>query len=189
MTQPGREARASDADRNAAAERLRGAQSDGRLTVAEYDARLGKVYEAVTVGQLADLFHDLPVAPVQPMAPPQYANQFPQPMAGPIAGPASVVQTNVVVAAGPTVLPNSGWAVAGMVFGIIALIGFWVPVGDIGFSGLAILFSIIGLVTTAGGTRGGRGMAIGGLICGVISIIPVIIFLSIIFSAAAAVTP
>jgi len=56
-----RELRASDGDRQAAAERLRAAHDEGRLGFAEYDDRLAAAYSAVTYGDLERLFADLPV--------------------------------------------------------------------------------------------------------------------------------
>jgi hypothetical protein len=196
MTNPS-QIRISDSDRQAAADRLRVAQSEGRLTVADYDNRLGSLYQAVTYGDIAILFVDLPSPvpqqmpmPQQPFmgAPqPQFQPQFqPQPLTGPIAGPAAVVQ-NTIVVSGPNILPNSGLAVAGMIFGIIALLGFWIPFGDIAFSGLAVLLSILGFVQVNKGQHGGRGMAITGLVCGIIGLIPAIIVVSLLFSAAASV--
>lgn len=58
-----RSMRASDADREATAERLRIAVGEGRLTLAEYDERLQLAYAAVTAGELADLVADLPAPP------------------------------------------------------------------------------------------------------------------------------
>lgn len=52
--------RASDADREAVAERLRLAVEEGRLGIAEYDERLQAAYAAVTLGELAPLTCDLP---------------------------------------------------------------------------------------------------------------------------------
>lgn len=52
--------RASDSDREAAAERLRAALNEGRLDVHEYDERLARVYRSVTYGELAALFVDVP---------------------------------------------------------------------------------------------------------------------------------
>jgi Domain of unknown function (DUF1707) len=56
-----RDMRASDSDREAAAERLRAALNEGRLDVHEYDERLARAYRSVTYGELADLFVDVPV--------------------------------------------------------------------------------------------------------------------------------
>jgi hypothetical protein len=71
--------RVSDADRQAAAERLRGALAEGRLDFSEYDDRLAKAFQAVTYADLDQLFTDLPVqastqfgAPPRP-APPEVA--------------------------------------------------------------------------------------------------------------------
>lgn len=69
--------RASDAERQAVVEVLKVALDDGRLKMDEYVDRMGKAYEAVTVGDLALLHDDLPfpavpaasvkrVAPVAP---------------------------------------------------------------------------------------------------------------------------
>ena len=55
--------RAADADRAVVANRLGAAMSAGRLTVAEYDERLTRVYAARTYGELAELTTDLPPTP------------------------------------------------------------------------------------------------------------------------------
>ncbi len=52
--------RASDTDREAAVARLRAALDEGRLGLLEYDDRIARAYQAVTYGDLADLFVDLP---------------------------------------------------------------------------------------------------------------------------------
>ena len=58
--------RASDADRDAVATRLRDAHAEGRLTPVEFDQRLDATFAARTVGDLAELTADLPVpAPVR----------------------------------------------------------------------------------------------------------------------------
>ncbi len=46
------ELRAGDADRQAAADRLRAAHDEGRLDLHEYDRRLAEAYAAVTYGDL-----------------------------------------------------------------------------------------------------------------------------------------
>ena len=55
--------RASDADREAAAEQLRAAVADGRLDLAELDGRLTAAYAAKTRGELAAVTADLDIAP------------------------------------------------------------------------------------------------------------------------------
>jgi hypothetical protein len=190
MTDPGHnQMRVSDSDRQAAADRLRFAQSEGRLSVQEYDDRLGRLYQAVTYGDLASLFADLPNA-MPPMPPPAFQSQPPfqqqppyqqpympppPPMTGPIAGPAAVVNNTIVVPPTPYFLPNSGYATAGLVLGILGLIGFWIPFGDIVMSGLAVILSVVGLGQTNSGRYAGRGKAIAGLVCGIIGLIPAIL--------------
>ena len=52
--------RASDAEREAVAERIRAAAGDGRLDHDELEERLEAAYSARTVGELATLTNDLP---------------------------------------------------------------------------------------------------------------------------------
>ena len=61
--------RVSDADRQAAAERLRGALAEGRLDFLEYDTRLARAFTAVTYGDLDALFTDLPATATATSAP------------------------------------------------------------------------------------------------------------------------
>jgi len=58
--------RASDADRDATAERLRVAYAEGRLGDLELDERLERALDARTVAQLAPLTSDLPSTSAQP---------------------------------------------------------------------------------------------------------------------------
>ncbi|WP_432091848.1 DUF1707 SHOCT-like domain-containing protein [Streptomyces sp. NRRL F-5630] len=64
--------RASDADRDVVAERLREAAAEGRIDFEELDERLEAALSARTYGQLRPLLADLPAAPgpVPPPAPP-----------------------------------------------------------------------------------------------------------------------
>jgi hypothetical protein len=55
--------RAADADREAVAERLRIAASEGRIEPWELDDRLGRAYRAKTYGDLETLVSDLPAQP------------------------------------------------------------------------------------------------------------------------------
>jgi Domain of unknown function (DUF1707)/Cell wall-active antibiotics response 4TMS YvqF len=54
--------RASDIERERAADQLRDAAGDGRLTVEELDERLARCYAAKTVAELAELTVDVPVS-------------------------------------------------------------------------------------------------------------------------------
>ena len=61
--------RASDAERDAVAERLRVAYAEGRLTSEEFAERLDRVLQARTRGELAGSTTDLPLPPARPLAP------------------------------------------------------------------------------------------------------------------------
>src|SRR5579859_2538634 len=52
--------RASDADRERTAELLREHHAVGRLTAEEFDSRVGKVFQAATLGELDALLADMP---------------------------------------------------------------------------------------------------------------------------------
>jgi hypothetical protein len=58
------EMRAGDADRQAVADQLRVALTEGRLELHEYDERLQRTYAAKTYGDLSGLLSDLPAAAV-----------------------------------------------------------------------------------------------------------------------------
>jgi hypothetical protein len=64
-----RELRASDRDRQAAAERLRAFHDEGRLDFSEYDHRLAQAYTSVTYADLDRLFADLPATTPAPVVP------------------------------------------------------------------------------------------------------------------------
>jgi hypothetical protein len=66
-----RDIRVSDADRQAAAERIGAAWAEGRLDDVEYDRRLAQAFAAVTYGDLDQLFFDLP-GPRSFLPPPAY---------------------------------------------------------------------------------------------------------------------
>jgi hypothetical protein len=55
--------RASDADRDRVVDALRVAGGDGRLSAEELDTRLESALSARTLGELAGLTADLPIAP------------------------------------------------------------------------------------------------------------------------------
>lgn len=64
---PPQRMRASDSDRDAVAERLAVALSEGRLDLEEYDRRLALALDAVVMGDLTPLTADLPEpAPPEP---------------------------------------------------------------------------------------------------------------------------
>ncbi|MGI5482589.1 DUF1707 SHOCT-like domain-containing protein [Streptomyces lavendofoliae] len=67
MTSELPEMRASDAERERVAERLRNAYAEGRLDMGEFEERLDLAYKARTQGELVPLVRDLPEA-VTPVA-------------------------------------------------------------------------------------------------------------------------
>jgi hypothetical protein len=134
--------RASDADREAVAERLRVASVDGRIDSEELEQRLSDVYSARWVADLDRL-----VADVVPPPPPVPQAPAPIPYPGPYQPAYPVATTN-------------GLAVASLVAGF-----FWL--GWIG-SILAVIFGHIALgqIKASGGREQGQGLAISGLVLG-----------------------
>ncbi len=59
--------RASDADRNAVAQRLQVAVDEGRLDLSDYDERLQGLYELRTYGELERFTADLPAPVAMPV--------------------------------------------------------------------------------------------------------------------------
>jgi hypothetical protein len=132
--------RASDADREAVAERLRVASVDGRIDEEELEQRLSEAYSAKWVADLDRLVADvMPPPPPAPPAPPSYP---------------------VPYATGYPVQTTNGLAVASLIAGF-----FWL--GWFG-SVLAVIFGHIALsqIKSSGGREGGSGMAVAGLVLG-----------------------
>jgi hypothetical protein len=81
--------RASDHDRQEVVDRLRGALEDGRLKMGEYVDRMALAYQAVTHGDLAPLYADLPAVASkagQGPAPPALAPPARLPCGGMLVG-------------------------------------------------------------------------------------------------------
>ncbi len=66
----------------------------------------------------------------------------------------------------PPTRPSSGLAIAALVLGIIAVLGFWIPGVGIGLGLIALIFGIVAWVKAGKGSAGGLGMAITGTILG-----------------------
>jgi len=81
---------------------------------------------------------------------------------------------------------TSGLAVAGMVLGILALVGFWIPFADLLLGFLAIGLSWAGIVQSGKPGYTGHGMAVAGLICGILGVLPAIIVMLFFFGLFAA---
>jgi hypothetical protein len=144
--------RASDADREAAAERLRVASVEGRIDADELEERLSQVYAARWVADLDRIAADVsPPPPPAPLAPPPYA---PYP-------PAVVYPT------------TNGLAVASLVAGFLWVAWF----GSI----LAVIFGhmALGQINRSGGRETGSGMAIAGLVLGYMGVATLLLFLAV----------
>jgi Domain of unknown function (DUF4190)/Domain of unknown function (DUF1707) len=142
--------RASDADREAVAERLRVASVEGRIEPDELEERLSHVYSARWVADLDRIVADVsPPPPPAPLAPP-YA---PYP-------PAVVYPT------------TNGLAVASLVAGFLWLGWF----GSI----LAVIFGHIALgqINHSGGRETGSGLAIAGLVLGYMGVATLLLVLA-----------
>jgi hypothetical protein len=134
--------RASDADRESVAERLRVASVDGRIDSEELEERLAAVYSARWVADLDRIVAD--VVPPPPPAPPPPVPYAYQP-----------------VQAIPT---TNGLAVASLIAGF-----FWVAwLGSF----LAVIFGhvALGQIKRSGGRETGSGLAIAGLVLGYLGI-------------------
>ncbi|MEA2450413.1 MAG: hypothetical protein QOG63_2345 [Thermoleophilaceae bacterium] len=132
--------RASDADRDAAALRLRNAAVEGRIDDDELERRVGEVYSARWMGDLERLTADItpppPPVPAPPAGPPHCYGPYP---------PAP--ETN-------------GMAIASLVAGFLWL-------GWLG-SFAAVVFGHVALsqINESQGRQTGRGTAIAGLVLG-----------------------
>jgi hypothetical protein len=137
--------RASDADREAVAERLRVASIDGRIDAEELEQRLSEAYAARWVGDLDRIVADIVPAPppAPPAPPPAPAYPYPQPFA--------------VYQPAPTM---NGLAVASLVASFFWVLWFG--------SFLAVVFGHVALsqIKQSGGRQTGYGVAMAGLVLG-----------------------
>jgi hypothetical protein len=115
------EMRASDADRQEVVERLRGGLDEGRLKMDEYLERMGLAYDAVTYGDLAPLYKDLPES--RAVARPETAPPAPAPP--PSTEPAVMAAAPGAFARLPTPL-KVAWTVWGTVVSVNIVV--WVLV-------------------------------------------------------------
>ena len=110
--------RASDAERERAAEILRRHHADGRLTTDELEARTERAYAASTRGDLDQLFGDLPRLP--PSEGERRPRRWPPPIAVPLV--AALVAVAVVTSAHVLWL---AWPLMLFVFFRVARPGHW----------------------------------------------------------------
>jgi len=70
--------------------------------------------------------------------------------------------------------PSSGLAVTALVLGVIGILGFWIPILNIGVILLAIGAIVVGVMALRGvraGRQAGKGMAIAGIVLSVLTIL------------------
>jgi hypothetical protein len=143
--------RASDADRDRAALRLREAAAEGRLDTDELEERVGAVYGAKWMADLDRLTSD--VTPLPP----------PTPVPPPVPVPPHCYSPY------PPVQQTNGLAVASLVAGLVWM--WWLG------SVCAVIFGHISLkqINESGGRQSGRGMAIAGLVLGYLGVATLVI--------------
>ena len=77
---------------------------------------------------------------------------------------------------------SNGMAVTSLVFGILSLLFFWLTLLDLPFIILGVVFGAVGMSESRRHLPG-RGMAIAGLVCSLVTLLPVIILIAV-FSTA-----
>jgi hypothetical protein len=139
--------RASDADRDRAADRLRVATAEGRLTAEELEERMRAALSARTYGELDALVADLPEEHHGAVAPGRDGSP-------PVAAPAHLPATR-----------TNGLAIASLVLGFFWLWGL----GSL----LALAFGIIAKrqIERSRGHQNGRGLAIAGIVLGTLGVL------------------
>jgi Domain of unknown function (DUF4190)/Domain of unknown function (DUF1707) len=142
--------RASDSDRESAAERLRVAAVDGRIDSEELEERLSAVYSARWVADLDRL-----VADVSPPPPP------PAPVYAPYPAPVVAYQT------------TNGLAVASLVAGFLWL-GWLGSILAVIFGHIAL-----GQIKQSGGRETGTGLAVAGLVLGYMGVATLLLVLAV----------
>ena len=73
--------------------------------------------------------------------------------------------------------PTSAAAIVGLVLGVLAIVTSWIPIVN-NLSGIlamvGLVFSIVGVVGTARGKKGGRGLAVAALVLNALSLVIVL---------------
>lgn len=84
--------------------------------------------------------------------------------------------------------PANGVAVGGMVTGIVGLVFAWVPVLGFILGGIAVILSGVGIHNANTNNASGRGMAVAGLVCGILAVVFGIFWIAVIGAAGVATT-
>ena len=116
-------------------------------------------------------------APAQP----EYQGGMPPVPQQPVYGQQPVYAQQPVFV--QTAAPTNGLGVGGFVTGLLGLVLCWVPWIGILLAGVGIVLS--GIAIPQGKKKGaGNGLAIAGLVCGIIALIPALIVMIALFSVA-----
>jgi hypothetical protein len=82
--------------------------------------------------------------------------------------------------------PGNGIGIAGGVCGIVAVVLCWIPFVDyvsIVLGALAIIFGALGLRNANAHGGGGKGMAITGIVTGIVALVISVLFLAVVYTA------
>lgn len=86
----------------------------------------------------------------------------------------------------PAVAPGNGLGITGGVCGIVAVALCWIPFVDyisIVLGALAIIFGAIGVRHANEHGGGGKGMAVTGIVTGIVAVVITILFLAVVYAA------
>jgi len=78
---------------------------------------------------------------------------------------------------------SSGFAVASLVLGILCLVFFWFPYLNLLLAGLATTFGGIGLSAVKKGTGDSKGLAVAGLVMGIIGLVAAVAVLILVWTS------
>jgi hypothetical protein len=72
---------------------------------------------------------------------------------------------------------TSGLAIGSLVLGIVTLLMFWIPILHLLPGVLAVVLGIVGLMMIRRGTVSGAGLAVSGIVCATLGMLPTVLIL------------